>query len=49
MSYVDAFSLVSDFYTDKKKAAAASDGFKSGELAVHPIPWRFSLYIEKGD
>lgn len=31
MSYVDAFSFVSDFYTDKKKSVAASDNFKSGK------------------
>ena len=30
MSYADAFSLVSDFYTDKKKSDAASESFKSG-------------------
>ncbi len=30
MSYTDAFSSVSKFYTDKKRAAAASDEFRSG-------------------
>jgi hypothetical protein len=30
MSYEDAFSFVSDFYTDKKKLVAASESFKSG-------------------
>ena len=32
MSYANAFSLVSDFYTDKKKSDMASESFKSGEL-----------------
>ncbi|KAF8061576.1 DNA mismatch repair protein MSH3 [Lyophyllum atratum] len=32
MSYIDAFQVVSDFYTDKTKAAAASESFKSGRL-----------------
>ncbi|GLB35404.1 putative DNA-binding domain of DNA mismatch repair MUTS family protein [Lyophyllum shimeji] len=32
MSYVDAFQSVSDFYTDKTKAAVASESFKSGRL-----------------
>ncbi|KAG5652337.1 hypothetical protein H0H81_005358 [Sphagnurus paluster] len=32
MSYVDAFQLVSDFYTNKTKAAIASENFKSGRL-----------------
>ncbi|KAF9452264.1 DNA mismatch repair protein MSH3 [Macrolepiota fuliginosa MF-IS2] len=32
MSYSDAFSAVSSFYTDKKRAVAASDSFKSGKL-----------------
>ncbi|KAF9466351.1 DNA mismatch repair protein MSH3 [Collybia nuda] len=32
MSYVDAFSFVSDFYTDNNKAATASESFKSGRL-----------------
>lgn len=34
MSYADAFSLVSDFYTDKKKSVAASESFKSGRLVA---------------
>ncbi|KAF8959081.1 DNA mismatch repair protein MSH3 [Flammula alnicola] len=32
MSYTDAFSKVSEFYTDKKKFGAASESFKSGKL-----------------
>lgn len=31
MSYSDAFSLVSDFYTNKRKSGAASESFKSGK------------------
>ena len=30
-SYTDAFSYVTKFYTDKNKAAAASESFKSGK------------------
>lgn len=30
MSYDDAFTYVSNFYTDKRKAIAASENFKSG-------------------
>ncbi|KAG5647140.1 hypothetical protein DXG03_001095 [Asterophora parasitica] len=32
MTYTDAFESVSSFYTDKTKAAAASESFKSGRL-----------------
>lgn len=34
MSYSDAFSAVSSFYTDKKRAVAASDDFRSGVCIV---------------
>jgi DNA mismatch repair protein MSH3 len=32
MSYTDAFSYVSEFYTDKTKSVAASESFNSGLL-----------------
>lgn len=34
MSYADAFSLVSEFYTDKKKAVVGSESFKSGRSSA---------------
>ncbi|KDR81784.1 hypothetical protein GALMADRAFT_152606 [Galerina marginata CBS 339.88] len=40
MTYTDAFSKVSEFYTDKQKFGVASDSFKSGKLmaAVTDLP-----------
>lgn len=34
MDYTDAFSKVSEFYTDKKKLGVASESFKSGFLRL---------------
>ncbi|TFK72184.1 hypothetical protein BDN72DRAFT_836577 [Pluteus cervinus] len=47
LEYDDAFSLVSDFYTDKKRAAAASESFKSGKLmaAITDFPKRVVIAL----
>jgi len=44
MAYADAFSLVSDFYTDKTKSAVASESFRVGQYSS-PLACRHSSLI----
>lgn len=36
LSYTEAFSYLTSFYTDKSKSAVASEGYNSGMLAGFP-------------
>jgi hypothetical protein len=44
LSYTEAFSFVSDFYTDKTKSAAASDSFNTGRLMPVVLTRHFLMH-----